>query len=300
MLRSPNDALKANKFQSITAISVLAASLLIPCLTVLFAAFFADAATTYLSAYDPVVYLSAEVDDDKAAKLAEEFDGWATVGEARLRSPERAFEILRERVGEQEIARLGISPQMLPFSVVLEPALPLVGHVELITEVAGLPVRPEVATVDLPSADAARTLIFARRLMALGGVLLLLLLAVGVAQTRIFLARLEDQHARETTLLALFGAPPTWLRRSTLARGVTVGLWAGVASFAGLLLSLFLWQFARPAILGLSDASLGWAWLILVAPLILGPTAGFFAAGLVNRSRIKKKNIDELELQILL
>lgn len=300
MLRPANHALKQNLFESATATTVLAFSMLIPCLIALVAVLFADTATSYMSAYRPVVYLSAEAGDPEAAALAEELGGWSEVGEVEVRDPQKAFEILQERIGEQEIARLGVSPKMLPYSLVLVPTIPLIGHIDLIARVEGLPVRAQIATVDVPSASAARTLIAVRWLMTFAGVFLVVLLIIGAAQARIFLMRLADDDAREARLLALFGAPASGFRRATLARGLTLGVAAGLLGFILLSMMLFFWHYARPAIFGLEDATLGWAWLVIAVPVLLGPAVGFLAAGLVNRKRLHRNNTDDLGLEILL
>lgn len=300
MLRPANDALKHKLFESLSATSVLAFSMLIPCLVAIFGVVCADTARSYLRAYQPVVYLSAGAGETQAATLAEELGDWSGVAEVEVRAPEQAFDTLRERLGEQEVSRLGITPKMLPYSLVLVPTLPLIGHVDLIARVEGLPARAHVATVDVPSAKAVRTLIAARWLITFGAGVLLVLLWVGTAQTRIHLAQLAEDEAQEAYLLALFGAPGAEFRRATLTRGLTLGLWAGLLSSILLVLLLFIWHYARPAIFGLEDAILGWAWLIIVVPILLGPAVGFLAAGLVNRKRLNRNKTDELGLEILL
>lgn len=300
MLRPANHALKERLFESATATTVLAFSMLIPCLVALFGVFFADTAKSYLSVYRPVVYLSAEAGESQASELAEELGKWSAVGEVEVRDPQQAFEILQERIGEQEISRLGVSPKMLPFSLVLVPSVPLVGHIDLIAQVEGLPARAHIATVDVPSAKAARTLIAARWLLMFGAFSLLIVLIIGVAQMRILLMQLADDEAQEARLLSLFGAPGSGFRRATLTRGVTLGVWAGLLGFILLALMLFTWHYARPAIFGLEDVILGWAWLIVAVPILLGPAAGFLAAGLVNRKRLKRHNTDDLGLENLL
>src|SRR5690606_27018348 len=132
MLRSANDALKDRLFESASATAVLAFTMLIPCLIAIFGVFFADTARSYLSAYHPVVYLSADAGETQAAALAEELGGWSGVAEVEVRAPDEAFDMLQERIGEQEISRLGVAPKMLPYSLVLVPTLPLIGHVDLI------------------------------------------------------------------------------------------------------------------------------------------------------------------------
>ncbi|AWV88326.1 permease-like cell division protein FtsX [Bradymonas sediminis] len=300
MLRPANEALKERLFESATATTVLAFSMIIPCLIALFGVFFADTAKSYLSVYRPVVYLSAEAGEAQAKQLAEEVGKWSGVGEVEVRAPQQAFETLQQRVGEQEVSRLGVTPKMLPYSLVLVPTVPLVGHIDLIAQVEGLPARTHVATVDVPSAKAARTLIAARWLLTAGIVLLFVVLIIGIAQMRILLMQLADDEEKEARLLAFFGAPESGFRRATLTRGVTLGLWAGLLALILLAMMLFIWHYARPAIFGLEDATLGWAWLIIVVPILLGPAAGFLAAGLVNRKRLKRNDTDDLGLEILL
>lgn len=299
MLRPANDALKHHKLETTTTIAVLAISLLIPCLMALSAAFLSDGATQYLTNYHPMIYLAEHADQAQADQLADELQGWVTVGAATVRSPDAAFERLQARLGEQQVNDLGISPKMLPWSVELVPALPVLGHLDLVAATAGLAARPIVATVDLPAPQATRILATLRWLFVFGVALTLLLLAAGVAQTRILLGHFHDFEASETMLLRLFGAPPARLRRATLTRGVTVGVVAGIVSFCALLLAVFLWHLTQPILFGLTEISLGWAWLILFVPLVLGPAAGFLAAGLLNRRGLKQRDVDALELQIL-
>lgn len=299
MLRPPVEALKTHKFQSATTILLLAFTLIVPCLTALIAASISDAAADYLRDYRPIVYLEPELNEARAEEIARELQGWSSVGEARLRSPDSAYELLQERLGEQEIAQLNMSPEMLPWSVEVVPGTPLLGHISLISDLAGLPVRAEVAEVDLPSAEAARALIMARWLAIFAAILLIALLFLGAAQTRIFLTRLDQLEARESALLLLFGAPPAALKRATITRGLTVGVAAGALSFAALLVAVLLWQQARPTMLGLHGARFGWAWFIMGLPLILGPLVGFLAAGFSNRRRHKRKNSDAMDFEIL-
>lgn len=299
MLRPANDALKIHRFETLTTIAILAFSLLIPCLVALGAAFLSDGVTQYLTNYHPMIYLAEHADQAQAEQLASELQGWATVGTATVRSPDAAFERLQARLGDQQVNELGLSPKMLPWSVELQPALPVLGHLDLVAASAGLAARPIVATVDLPAPQAMRILGTLRWLFVLSVALTLVLFAVGVAQTRILLRHLQDAEASETRLLRWFGAPPARLRRAALTRGVTVGVAAGILSFCALLLAVFLWHLTQPVLVGLGEITLGWAWLILVIPLGLGPAAGFLAAGLLNRRGPGHKDVDALELQIL-
>ncbi len=299
MLRSATDALRTRKFATATAVLVLAFALLIPCVAVLAASFASGAARTYLQAYRPVVYLRADADKKTAARLAKELDGWPAVDEATVRTPAQAFGDLERRLGRDEVAKLGVSAEMLPFSVELVPATPVIGHLDLIARVSGLQARPEVATVDVPSAKAARTLSFVRWLLILGAVSLVVMVAAGIGQTCGFLIRLARAHSRETELLASFGAPPAKLRRPTMVRGMAVGTLAGVVAFASLLVVLLLWQNARPVVLGLAHGLSGWSWAVIMCPVVLGPAAGALAGILANRTVTNTNKTDDLELQIL-
>lgn len=300
MLRPANHALRHRKSETATTVAVLAFALLIPGICALIAAFIGDAAHSYLQAYRPIVYLSADVEQDEATTLAGELQSWPDVAEAKLRSPDEAFAQIESRLGADEVAKLGVSAHMLPYSVVLEPATPVVGHLDLIARVSGLEARMEVESVDLPSPQAARTLSFGRWVLILGAVLVVVLVVTAVGQVRAHLVRLAADRATERELLEIFGAPPAKLRRPTLVRGGTLGIWAGGIAFAGLFVLLLLWQDARPAILGVEHAASGWAWLATTSPILLGPLAGLLAGWFANRRLRARESRDELEIRSLL
>lgn len=288
MLRPASDALIRKKAETATTVVVLAFALLIPCLVVLAATFAGSAASDYLAAYRPVVYLETDADQAAAESLAEKITDWPQVDEAVLRTPDEALDALEERLGADEVAKLGANAEMLPFSVVIEPATPVLGHLDLVARASGLDARPQVASVDVPSSAAARTLSFARWILILGGVLLCVLVVTAMSQLRGHLLRLAGDQERESTLLAVFGAPPAKLRRPTLVRGVIVGVVSGVTAFAGLFVLLLQWQSARPEVLGLAATTDGTAWLVVISPLVLGPLVGFVSGWFANRS-LKKR-----------
>jgi cell division protein FtsX len=300
MLRPANDALRRRKAETATTVAVLSFALFLPCMVVLAAAFVGDAASSYLQAYRPVIYLSADAGNAEAAELADELSTWTTVGDAEIRTPDDAFETLQQRLGDQEVAKLGVSANMLPYSVILEPSTPVISHLDLIASVSGLEARMEVESVDVPSPRAAQTLSFVRWLLWLGALLLLVLVVTGISQARAYLLRLEDELAGESELLALFGAPPPKLSRPTLVRGVTIGAWAGAIAFGALFIMLLMWQDARPALVGIIHGSSAWSWAAVAVPVVLGPLFGVIAAWFANRSRRMDINIDEMELQRLL
>lgn len=283
-----------------TTVAVLAFALFLPCMAVLAAAFVGDAARSYLQAYRPIVYLSADAESAEADELARELAAWPTVDDARVRTPDDAFAALQERLGNQEVAKLGVSAKMLPFSVILEPSTPVMGHLDLIASVSGLEARMEVESIDVPSPQAAQTLSFVRWLLWLGALLLVVLVVTGIGQGRAYLLHLEDELAVESELLALFGAPPASLSRATLVRGVTLGVWAGAIAFAGLFVVLLMWQDARAAIVGISHGSTAWSWAAVAVPLVFGPLFGLIAAWIANRSRRRDMKKDDMELQTLL
>lgn len=299
MLRPANDLLKDRKAETATAVAVLAFALILPCVAVLAAAFVGDAAETYLDAYRPIVYLSADAKEAEATVLADELGEWTSVGEAKLRTPSEAFSQLQERLGNQEVAKLGVSAKMLPYSVELVPSTPVVGHLDLIAEASGLEARMEVESVDVPSAQAAKALSFVRWLLWLGAAMLIVLVITGISQVRGFLIRLADDSTRETELLALFGAPPSKLERASLVRGVTVGVWAGVIAFGALLTLLLMWQDARAVIVGVEHGASAWSWAVIAAPVLLGPLCGAVAGWFANRSRRKDNNDNDLDIQTL-
>jgi hypothetical protein len=299
MLRPANDALRQRKAETATTVAVLAFALFLPCMVVLAAAFVGDAARSYLQAYQPIVYLSADADSTEADGLAAELGGWPMVAEAQVRTPNDAFKALHERLGSQEVAQLGVSATMLPYSVVLKPSTPVIGHLDLIASVSGLEARMEVESVDVPSPKAAQTLSFVRWLLWLGALLLVVLVVTGLGQASVYLLRLEDELATESELLALFGASPAKQRRATLVRAVTLGAWAGAVAFGGLLVMLLMWQDARPVLVGTSHGASTWSWLAVAVPLGLGPLFGLVAGWIANRSRPIDVKTDEMELQTL-
>ncbi|MFW6057377.1 MAG: permease-like cell division protein FtsX, partial [Persicimonas sp.] len=107
MLRPASDALIRQKAATTTTVVVLAFALLVPCLAVLAATFADAAASDYLAAYRPVVYLEADADQAAAESLADTINAWSQVDQAVLRSPEQALDALEERLGADEVAKLG-------------------------------------------------------------------------------------------------------------------------------------------------------------------------------------------------
>lgn len=276
MIRPALQACRQRRLETAAIVFCVSLALLIPGALATGWAALDDFATTWLTDFEPIVYLRAEPESGAYASLARELEGWPEVAEARLRTPAEAYADLETRLGAERLAELAIRPNMLPTSIVLTPRTPVGGHVDLVASVSALEVRPLVHSVEVPGPMASRLL----TLGGLVGVLVFVLMLVGaitsVVLTASYLKRLLVEEQAMNDALELFGASSSSLRHPTLARGVWLGFWAGLIASAVLIGGLFVASgvFAiHPGV----QTPLVQAWPVATIPMFIGPALGLAA-----------------------
>ncbi|MFU8802943.1 MAG: cell division protein FtsX [Bradymonadaceae bacterium] len=295
MIRSPIEALRTRTLETFAIITLIATTLVLPSLIVAGALGTQSTADAWLSAYQPVVYLAGEGADATAESLAAELEGWTLVSAVVHRAPASALEDLKKRLGPEEVRRLGIEESMLPHSLLLEPALPIIGHVELVSRVAGLEARMEVTGVDIPSPLAIRTLTAVQWLLGAGLLLILLFLATSIFVTASFLRGLQEREREEWLVLELFGATIGNMRHPSFVRGLTIGVAAGSLGAVILATILGMWQHHGAHLLGGVSTASAQVWLTAFIPLVGGTLIGLLSAGIASPKapRVQKGRIQK-------
>ncbi|MFW5968631.1 MAG: permease-like cell division protein FtsX [Persicimonas sp.] len=290
----------SHPLRALVAVAVLFFALLLPSALALVACVTTEVADGYLDAFRPVVYLEAGAQTDEADALVDELQSWSAVKSATVRTPGEAHADLNERLGPDETARLGVDEGMLPYSIVVEPTVPVFGHARLLADVSALEVRSHIARVDIPSGKAVEALSVARWMLAFGILLAVGSLLAGLGHLRDSLVRRAEHDAERRRLLEMFGATPGSLSRPILTGGVTVGAVAGVAATVALGLVLAVWYGAQPQLIGQSFRGSGGVWLTLFVPMAVGPLIGLAAGWLANRQLRGRLDFDELDLRDML
>lgn len=285
MIRPPLDALRHRSAETFAIVILLATAFVLPSLTVATALSTRATSEAWLANYRPVIYLARQSNPETTRHLIDELEGWTLVSEVVHRTPPQALGDLEKRLGPEEVRRLGIKDSMLPHSLIIEPALPLVGHIELVSRVAGLEARMEVTTVDIPSALAMRTLTAVRWLLMAGLAIILVFMATAVFVTASFLRALQERERQEWLVLELFGAALSDMRHPAMVRGLTVGVAAGALGTVLHATLLGMWQhYGAHLVGGVTTVSAG-TWLTLLIPLLAAPIVGFLAGWFASPKR---------------
>ena len=287
MLRPPLQSLYDRKKRSILTATMLAVALVIPVVLALGATTTFSIARQKLDSYRPIIYHTTDASADAGEQLRDEISQWPTVASVTKRSSADALQQLEKRLGPEHVRSLGLTKEMLPNSLIIEPKIPLAGHIQLISRVAGLEARMEVDSVDIPSASALRTLRLTGIATAATCFLLLMLTLSALTALANFLRTLEHHERHELAILELFGADDSALRRPTLIRGIAIGLWSGVAATALVGLSLVIWQADLVLALGQLKIFSATSFLIVALPLLLGPLLGLLAGIVVTRRKTR-------------
>lgn len=246
-----------------------------------------SAATQWLSSYTPIVYLEADTSGASAQALAQELGEWSLVKEAVVRAPEDAHAVLVARLGADVVTELGITPTMLPTSIVLEPALPVVGHIDLVSRVAGLEARAEVDAVEVPSSDAMQVVTLAGVGLGVAAFLALFGLFAALALLLGYLERLRRADEDVDRVVALFGAYSGELRRPTLVRGLALGTACGIFVSLGGAVALLSWQLWSVNLVGTASSAPAVAWSVVASPVLLIPILGLVAAFAASRTPVQ-------------
>ncbi len=278
MIRSPMEGCRERKWETASVSFAVVVVLAVPLAIALFAFSAHEAAREWLADYTPIVYLAPQTSPESAAALADELSEWPLVASAAVREPAEARVALIERLGEDAVESLEITDGMLPTSIVIEPAVPVAGHIDLVSRVSGLEARMEVDAVEVPSSDATQVVHFAAYGLAVAVTLSVLGFFAALILLLSFFQRLRKDDDDTDRVLALFGARPAELRRPTLVRGLVVGGWCGAAVTAAGAFSLLLWQLYAPAVAGVEVSASIAAWSTVMIPLVAVPFLGFVAA----------------------
>jgi cell division protein FtsX len=287
MIRSPLEAVRERKWETASVSFAVVVVLAIPISIALASLCTRSAVEDWLREYTPIVYLQPETSPEAAEELAAEVGSWPLVASSTIRQPKQAHGDLVRRLGEESVQELGVTPGMLPTSIVIEPSVPVLGHIELVSRVAGLQARMEVHSVELPSSEAMRaveltaTALIAAALLAIFGVF-----AAGVLILS-YLERLRRGEDESDRVFALFGAYRSELRRPTIVRGLAIGGWCGaIVAFVGCF-GLLAWQMYAPHLMGVDISLPTGAWSVAVTPLLIVPIVGFFAAVRASRQPVR-------------
>lgn len=290
MLRPPLQSLYDRKKRTFLTATMLAVALIIPVVLALSATTTFSIARQKLDNYRPIIYLTTDASPEAAKQLQNEISQWNSVANVIQRSPADALQQLETRLGSEHVRDLGLTQEMLPNSLILEPKIPLAGHIQLIARVAGLEARMEVDSVDIPSADALKTLRLTGLATAATCFLLLMLTLSALNALASFLRSLEHHERHELAILELFGADDSALRRPSLIRGITIGLWSGIAATILTALTLVIWQTDLTLALGQLKIFSATSFLILTAPILVGPILGLAAGIIVTRRKPRVDN----------
>jgi cell division protein FtsX len=300
VIRPATDQLKEEPIGTVGAVILLALAMALPGAVLSAAASVDRLAGRWMSDYRPVVYLEATADGAEAEQLAETIEGWGGVSTVEVRTPDEAFRQARRRVGEEPIAQVGIGPEMFPYSLVVESSDRWGGNIDLVARLAALDTRSSVEEVDVPEGVATRVAASAGWLAWAALVGLVVLLGVAMVQLSGFLQRLRHRDRRELALLERFGASPGRLRRSTWLRGALIGLWGGLAAFGIMLLLAVYWRSIERELLGGIGSAAATHWMIVAAPLIVGPVVGLLVGLGTARRPLDSSGTHELEIDELL
>lgn len=299
MIRSYAQSLKSHPLESLAIITLWVMMLAMPGALAQGALIAQDSVTAWLDHYQPVVYIADDVEPQAIKALSEELAAWPGVASVEHRSPAQAVELLSERLGPEEVQRLGISAAMMPSSLIIKPRYAAIDHVSLISRVAALEARERVSAVDTPSAAATGQL----KLISSVGLIVALMLSILCATSLVlmvtYLRHLSSQEQHELAALELFGVSSFDLARGSLARGVTLGAWAGLIAAASLLALQFSLQAQVPVALRQSGG-LSWGWAIAMLPLLLSPSMGLIAALWAAGRRMPQRTSRSEDLRPLL
>jgi cell division protein FtsX len=301
MIQGATDIFLEHVTETAGVVGVLVLALMIPAILILGVDVGADVIEARMSEYRPVVYLDASAGAEDAKALRNEIDNWTGVDSVELREPSDAFELMRERLGDREVAELGLASSMFPYSLVVEPQNPVLGRIELIARVSGLEARGTVDAVDVPEGRAKRALDFLFWALVGAGVLTAVCVLLAAGHIRAFVLSLMRRQYDEWRLLVSFGASPREFRRVNMVRGVSLGALGGIVAFGLLLGMLVLWRSYQADLVGVTASGSVSTWFVILAPVLIGPMVGWTAGIFANRKRLTEESgVDALGITHLL
>lgn len=284
MIRSATEPLKARPGRTAVILLVFALAMVLPGSLIFASSVSTSIVNQWLADFEPVVYLHPTADQEAADELAAEIEEWSEVETVDVRGPKEGFELAKKRVGKDRLTEVGVDASMFPHSMVIESSSLLTSNVDLVARLTALETRETVDVVDVASDGAKGILVWLDRLFYGGLAMLGLALAVGLYLVGMYLRELRRRERSESALLERFGATPGEIRRVTFLRGVVLGLWSGIAS-TGVLLVLALGMRAMDAgLFGSVSGESVFHWIVVGAPMVVGPLAGGLVGMLVARS----------------
>lgn len=287
MIRSPLEVCRERKWETVAVSFAVVVVLAIPLSIALVSLCTRSAVEDWLGEYTPIVYLQPETSSESAKELAAEIGEWPLVAEASVREPEQAHADLVRRLGEDSVTELGVTSAMLPTSIIVEPSVPVVGHIDLVSRVAGLEARMEVHSVELPSSGAMEAVEFAATALIAAGLLGLFGIFAAAVLLLSYLERLRRGDDESDRVIALFGAYRSELRRPTIVRGLTLGAACGAFVTSLGCFSLLAWQMYAPHLMGVDISLPAGAWSVAATPVLIVPVVGFFAAVYASREPVR-------------
>lgn len=274
MIRPATELLKKRGQEVGAVVFLMAIALVLPGVLAIMAVMTNSASQSWLSTYRPIVYMTPDATADQIKAMRQDIAAIDGVGEVVVRTPEQAHKALSTRLGAERVNHLGVQAAMLPTSLIVEPKVPLHGHIALVSTIGAMETREVVASVDIPGAQALELVRMARSavgvILGLAAVLLVVSLVLLIALLR----RVLEDERRELELLELFGASPMELMRPTMIRGAILGLWSGGVGSLCLLAMQLLTQRYALLFVGPGPAYQGVTWAIVVAPVVILPTLG--------------------------
>jgi cell division protein FtsX len=276
MIRPSTDAFRERPGRTALVVGTLAVAMVLPALGVFSASTADRLLRQWLADYRPVVYLTEGTSGDGAEQLAGRVEEWPEVDECTVRTPEEAYGSAADRVGEEALGEVGVRSEMFPHSLTVEPAGG-VASVELVSRLEALETGERVETVDVPSAEVTewRSAMGTVRVAAIG--LFVLSLFFGLAYVGTYLRELRAREYDALRIWERLGAPPEQLRRASLVRGAILGVWAGLVATTILLAIALYWRTMEANLLGGIPAAAPRTWLVVAAPVVIGPVGGVCA-----------------------
>lgn len=287
MIHPPLEACRQRKWETIAVAFAVVVVVSIPVSLAVFALCAQSAATQWLASYTPIVYLEPGTTEAQAEALASEISGWSLAESATVRTPQVAHSTLNERLGADLVEQLGITPSMLPMSILVEPSMPVVGHIDLVSRVSGLEARMEVDGVEVPSSDAMQVITVAGAVLALAALFALFGLLAAMVLLLSYLERLRGADADVDRVTALFGAYSSDLRRPTFVRGLAIASGCGMLISVGGAVLLLGWQVSSVHLLGAASGPSTTTWGVVALPVLVLPIVGFFAAWFASREPVQ-------------
>lgn len=268
-MRSPLVALGAHRLWTASVVLGLGALLSLGGVLGLASAQLEEAQESSAQQFWPAIYVEGQPESAQLEALIVELEGWPRVSAVHQRSPDESMALLRGRLGDEEVRRMGLDASLLPVVLEVEPSVGTWKAEALVAQVAALEVREEVVGVDLPETPALEAMAAWGALgtgVWMGWALALLGALMGLGG---LLWRLREEERAEQAMLERFGASRAALCRPTLMRGLVLGAAAGLLAASGTLVALNAMRRALEPLL--LDATLGAA---AAAPMIVAQLLG--------------------------